>query len=264
MPKRTMGGRANAGADAMAHEASKRRAKLHNEKLLPSGKGSSRQQGGLDVVDHVQAPVQVSPTPEQVTPPREQVTPLPRHLPPLPQPVVNIDGDDDEEEVAALAPQTKQVSPLPRVMPSVPEPVVVGDVNKEDVAPLASLPEQVVAPQPQPGVRLPRLLPPQPPAMVVADENEEEVLSDDVDSDPETQRIFRRQKVRKLDSGELEKVVRPRLGKGYGCPYYNKVMKGDLSSTINHAVRTSQGSTKNGYPFRVKHAAYADYLMRLL
>ncbi|VAH45857.1 unnamed protein product [Triticum turgidum subsp. durum] len=225
MPKRTMGGRANAGADAMAHEA----------------------------------PVQVSPTPEQVTPPREQVTPLPRHLPPLPQPVVNIDGDDDEEEVAALAPQTKQVSPLPRVMPSVPEPVVVGDVNKED---------------PQPGVRLPRLLPPQPPAMVVADENEEEVfpgqykankvLSDDVDSDPETQRIFRRQKVRKLDSGELEKVVRPRLGKGYGCPYYNKVMKGDLSSTINHAVRTSQGSTKNGYPFRVKHAAYADYLMRLL
>lgn len=90
-----MGGRADAGADAMAHEASKRRAKLHMEKPLPAGEGSSRQQGGLDVVDHVQAPVQVSPTPEQVTP-------LPRHLPPLPQPVVNVDGDDDEEEVSPI------------------------------------------------------------------------------------------------------------------------------------------------------------------
>ena len=47
--------------------------------------------------------------------------------------------------------------------------------NPEQVAPLASLPEQVVAPQPQPGVRLPRLLPPLPPPVVVADENEEEV-----------------------------------------------------------------------------------------
>ncbi|KAM3328775.1 hypothetical protein ACQJBY_026104 [Aegilops geniculata] len=91
MPKRTMGGRADAGADTMAHEASKRHAKLHMEKPLPAGEGSSRQQGGRDVVDHVQAPVQVSPT-------QEQVTPLPRHLPPLPQPMVNIDGDDDEEE----------------------------------------------------------------------------------------------------------------------------------------------------------------------
>ena len=93
----------------MAHEASKRRAKLHMEKPLPAGEGSSRQQGGLDVVDHVQAPVQVSPTPEQVAPPPEQVTPLPRHLPPLPrhlpplpQPVVNVDGDDDEEEVSPI------------------------------------------------------------------------------------------------------------------------------------------------------------------
>ena len=32
----------------------------------------------------------------------EQVTPLPRHLPPLPQPVVNIDGDDEEEEVSPI------------------------------------------------------------------------------------------------------------------------------------------------------------------
>ncbi|KAF6985318.1 hypothetical protein CFC21_003201 [Triticum aestivum] len=192
MPKRTMGGR----ADAMEHEASKRRAKLHMEKALPTDEGSSRQQGGLDVVDHVQAPVQVSPTPEQV---------------------------------AALAPQTEQVSPLPRVTPPVPKPVVVGVVNKEDVAPLASLLEQVVAPQPQPGVRLMRLLPPLPAHVVVADENEEEVLSDDVDSDPETQWIFRRQKVRQLDSGELEKAVRPRFRNGYGCPYCNKVMKGDLS-----------------------------------
>ncbi|XBH60582.1 hypothetical protein VPH35_115165 [Triticum aestivum] len=230
MPKRTMGGRGDAGADAM-----------------------------------------VSPTPEQVAPPPEQVTPLPRHLPPLPhhlpplpQPVVNVDGDDDEEEVAALAPQTKQVTP------PVPEPVVVGDVNKEDITP-----EQVVAPQPQPGVRLPRLLPPLPPPVVVTDENEEEVfsgqykankvLSDNVDSDPETQGIYRRQKVRELDSGVLKKRVRPRIGRGgYGCPYCNKLMKGDLSSTINHAVGTSQGSIKNGYAFRVKHAAYADYLMRLL
>ena len=39
--------------------------------------------------------MQVSPTPEQVTP-------LPRHLPPLPQPVVNVDGDDDEEEVSPI------------------------------------------------------------------------------------------------------------------------------------------------------------------
>ncbi|VAH73466.1 unnamed protein product [Triticum turgidum subsp. durum] len=225
MPKRTMGGRADVGADAM-----------------------------------------VSPTPEQVAPPPEQVTclprhlpPLPRHLPPLPQPVVNVNGDDNEEEVAALAPQTEQVSPLPRVTPPVPEPVVVGDVNKEN---------------PQPGIRLPRLLPPLPPPMVVADENEEEVfpgqykankvLSDDVDSDQETQRIFRRQKLRQLESGELEKAVRPRFGNGYGCPFYNKVMKGDLSSTINHAVGTSQGSIKNGYAFTVKHAAYADYLIRLL
>ena len=97
-----MGGRADAGADAMAHEASKPRAKLHKEKPVPAGEGSSRQQGGLDVVDHVQAPVQVSPTPEQVAPPPEQVTPLPRHLPPLPQPVVNVDGDDDEEEVSPI------------------------------------------------------------------------------------------------------------------------------------------------------------------
>ena len=70
--------------------------------------------------------------------------------------------------------------------------------------------------------------------------------------------------MRQLDIGELEKAVRPRFGNGYRCPYCNKVMKGDLSSTINHAVGTSQGSIKNGYSFRVKHAAYADYLMRLL
>ncbi|XBH74774.1 hypothetical protein VPH35_101656 [Triticum aestivum] len=138
MPKRTMGGRADAGADAMAHEASKRRAKLHMEKPLPAGEGSNRQQGGRDVVDHVQAPVQVSPTPEQVTPLPRHLPPLPRHLPPLPQPMVNVDGDDDEEEV----------------------------------------------------------------------------LSDDVDSDPETQGIYRRQKVRELDSGVLEKCVRPRIGRG--------------------------------------------------
>ncbi|XBJ09105.1 hypothetical protein VPH35_014245 [Triticum aestivum] len=133
MPKRTMGGR----ADAMAHEASKPRAKLHKEKLVPAGEGSSRQQGGLDVVDHVQAlhPVQVAPT-------LEQVTPLPRHLPPLPQPIVNVDGDDDGEEV----------------------------------------------------------------------------LSDDVDSDPETQRIYKRQKVRELDSGALEKRIRPRIGRGLRMP----------------------------------------------
>jgi len=45
----------------------------------------------------------------------------------------------------------------------------------EQVAPLASLPEQVVAAQPQPGVHLPLLLPTLPPPVVVADENEEEV-----------------------------------------------------------------------------------------
>ena len=70
---------------------------------------------------------------------------------------------------------------------------------------------------------------------------------------------------RELDSGVLEKRVRPRIGKGgYGCPYCNKLMKGDLRSTINHAVGTSQGSIKNGYAFRAKHPAYAEYLMRLL
>ncbi|VAI94180.1 unnamed protein product [Triticum turgidum subsp. durum] len=79
-----MGVRADARADAMAHEASKPHAKLHMEKPVPAGEGSSRQHGGLDIVDHVQAPVQVAPTPEQVAPPPEQVTPLPRHLPPLP------------------------------------------------------------------------------------------------------------------------------------------------------------------------------------
>ncbi|KAF6997888.1 hypothetical protein CFC21_014057 [Triticum aestivum] len=85
MPKRTMGGRADAGADSMVHEASKRRAKLHMEKPLPASEGSSQQQGGLDIVDHVQAPVQVSPTPERVAPPPEQVTPPPRHPPPPPR-----------------------------------------------------------------------------------------------------------------------------------------------------------------------------------
>ena len=70
--------------------------------------------------------------------------------------------------------------------------------------------------------------------------------------------------MRQLDSGELKKVVRPRFGKGYGCPCCNKVMKGDMLSTINHAVGTSQGNTTNGYAFRVKHAAYAEYLMRLV
>ena len=79
----------------MAHEASKPRAKLHKEKPVPAGEGSSRQQGGRDVVDHVQAPVQVSPKPEQVNP-------LPCHLPPLPQPMLNVDGDDDEEEVSPI------------------------------------------------------------------------------------------------------------------------------------------------------------------
>ena len=79
----------------MAHEVSKLPAKLHMEKPLPAREGSSRQQAGVDVVDHVQASMQVSPTPEQVTP-------LPRHLPPLPQPVVNIDGDDNEEEVSPI------------------------------------------------------------------------------------------------------------------------------------------------------------------
>ncbi|XBH80863.1 hypothetical protein VPH35_106522 [Triticum aestivum] len=177
MPKRTMGGRADARADAMAHEASKRRANLHMEKPLPAGEGSSRQQGGCDVVDHVALPFMWAP-------------------------------------VAALAPQTEQVSPLPRVTPPVPEPVVAGDVNKDGVAPLAPLPEQAVAPQPQPGVRLPQMLPPLPPPVVVADENEEEVLSDDVDSDQETQRIYRRQKARELNSGVLEKRIRPRIGRG--------------------------------------------------
>ncbi|VAH75394.1 unnamed protein product [Triticum turgidum subsp. durum] len=191
MPKRTMGGRADAGADATAHEASKHYAKLHMEKPLPAGEGSSRQKGGLDVVDHVQAPVQVSPMLEQVAPPPEQV--------------------------AALAPQTEQVSPLPRVTPPVPEPVVVGDVNKEDISSSSDFSAGAGGDsQPQPSVRLPRLLPPLPPPVVVADEKEEEVLSDDVDSDPETQRIFRRQNVRQLDSGELEKAVRPRFGNGYG------------------------------------------------
>ena len=70
--------------------------------------------------------------------------------------------------------------------------------------------------------------------------------------------------MRQLESAELEEAVMPRFGNGYGCPFCNKVMKGDLSSTINHAIGTSQGSTKNGYAFRVKHAAYADYLIRLL
>ena len=70
--------------------------------------------------------------------------------------------------------------------------------------------------------------------------------------------------MRQLNKGVLEKDERPRFGKGYGCPSCNKVMKGDLSSTINHAVGTSQGSIKNGYAFRAKHAAYANYLMRLL
>ncbi|XBI11918.1 hypothetical protein VPH35_138872 [Triticum aestivum] len=136
MPKRTMGGR----ADAMAHEASKPRAKLHKEKPVPAGEGSNRQQGGLDVVGHVHAlhPVQVPRRPEQVAPPPEQVTHLPRHLPPPPQPVINVNGDDDGEEV----------------------------------------------------------------------------LSDNIDSDPETQRIYRRQKVRELDSGVLEKRIRPRIGRG--------------------------------------------------
>ena len=47
--------------------------------------------------------------------------------------------------------------------------------NPEHVAPLAPLPEHVVAPHPRPGVRLPQMLPPLPPPVVVADENEEEV-----------------------------------------------------------------------------------------
>ncbi|KAI4964389.1 hypothetical protein ZWY2020_005858 [Hordeum vulgare] len=93
MPKRTVGGR----ADAMAYEASKPRAKLDMEKPIPAGEGSSGQQGGLDVVDDVEAL-----PPEQVAPPPEQVTPVPRHLPPLPQPVV--DEDDDGEEVSHLTP----------------------------------------------------------------------------------------------------------------------------------------------------------------
>ncbi|KAE8815116.1 hypothetical protein D1007_07437 [Hordeum vulgare] len=82
-----MGGR----ADAMAYEASKPRAKQDMEKTIPAGEGSSGQQGGLDIVDDVQALLS-----EQLGPTPKQVTPLPQHLPPVPQPVV--DGDDDGEE----------------------------------------------------------------------------------------------------------------------------------------------------------------------
>ncbi|KAE8801189.1 hypothetical protein D1007_23215 [Hordeum vulgare] len=100
MPKRTMGRR----ADAMAYEASKPDAKLDMEKPVLAGEGSSGQQGGLDVVDDVQAlpPEQVAPPLELVAPTPEQVTPLPRHLPPLLQPVV--DGDDNGEEASHLTP----------------------------------------------------------------------------------------------------------------------------------------------------------------
>ena len=71
--------------------------------------------------------------------------------------------------------------------------------------------------------------------------------------------------MRGLDSGVLEKRVRPRIGRGgYGCPYCNKLMKGSLQSAIQHTLGTSQGSIKNGYAFRVKHATYAEYLLRLV
>ncbi|KAI4995685.1 hypothetical protein ZWY2020_037733 [Hordeum vulgare] len=151
MPKRTMGGSADAKADAKAYEASKPRVKLDMEK---------------------------------------SVTPLPRHLPPMPQPVVN-DNDDGEE-----------------------------------VAPMASLLEQVVAPQPQSGACLPW--------------------------------------GRELDNGLHDKRVRPRIGMvGYRCPFCKKLMKGSLTSAIRHALGTSHAYLKNGYAFRVAHAAYAEYLIRL-
>ncbi|VAI43538.1 unnamed protein product [Triticum turgidum subsp. durum] len=235
MPKRTMGGRADTGFDAMAHKASKHRAKLHMEKPLPAGEGSSRQQGGRDVVDHVQAPVQVSPM-------LEQVTPLPRHLPSLPQPVVNVAALAPQTEqvtppvpepvvvatppfmwapLAALAPQTEQVSPLSRVTPPVPEPVVAGDVNKDDVSSSSgssagagggssasagcSSAADVASPAPTCGRhRRERRR-----GKLGKNVWQNVVLSDDVDSDQETQRIYRRQKARELNSGVLEKRIRP-------------------------------------------------------
>nr|CDM86070.1 unnamed protein product [Triticum aestivum] len=95
-----MGGRANAGADVMAYEASKPRSKMYMEKPVPAAEWLSGQQGSLDIFDDVHALY-----PEQVAPTPEQVTSLPRHPPPLPQPVV--DSDDDGEEVATLAPYTE-------------------------------------------------------------------------------------------------------------------------------------------------------------
>ncbi|KAI4999733.1 hypothetical protein ZWY2020_004322 [Hordeum vulgare] len=74
--------------------------------------------------------------------------------------------------------------------------------------------EKPVAPTPEQVIPLPRHLPPLPQPVVNGDDNGEEVLTDNVDSDPETQRIYRRRKGREMDNGLHNKRVRPRIGRG--------------------------------------------------
>ncbi|XBJ09483.1 hypothetical protein VPH35_014550 [Triticum aestivum] len=168
------------------------RTKLHMEEPLPAGEGSSRQQRGRDVVDHVQAPVQVSPTPEQVTP-------LPRHLPPLPQPVVNVDGDDDDEEISPILGNILGSCYASSDGAGSSSGFSAGAGGGSSASAGCSSAAVVASPAPTCGRRR---------------RERRRVLSDDIDSDPETQGIYRRQKVRELDSGVLEKRVRPRIGRG--------------------------------------------------
>ncbi|KAI5013669.1 hypothetical protein ZWY2020_037713 [Hordeum vulgare] len=138
---------------------------------------------------------------------------------------------------------------------------VIDDIQALPPEQLAPPPEQVaptpkqVAPPPKQVTPLPRHLPPLPQPVVDGNDDGEEVLTDDVDSDPETQRIYTRRKGRKLDNGLHDKCVRPRIGReGYICHFCNKLMKGSLTSAIQHALGTTRGSLKNGYAFRVVHA----------
>ncbi|KAI4984204.1 hypothetical protein ZWY2020_046592, partial [Hordeum vulgare] len=146
------------------------------------------------------------------------------------------------------------------------KPVPIGEGSSEQqggldvVVDVHALPREHVAPPSEQVTPLPCHLPPLPQPVVDDDDDGEEVLTDDVDSDPETQRIYRRRKGRELDNGLHDKRVRPRIGReGYRCPFCNKLMKGILTSDIQHAVGTSRGSLKNGYAFSAAHDAYTEY-----
>lgn len=88
------------------------------------------------------------------------------------------------------------------------------------------------------------------------------MLSDDVDSDEDDQKKYKKQKLRELYAGKHQRRVRPRTG-GFGCPFCNQIVDSRFSSVLQHAAGRAIGSFKQKPSRRVAHAAYAEYLASL-